>query len=317
MEEVKGIPLETISRLTDMRSSGVAEISKIEKRRAHARTRLVMVSNPRSNRPVAAYNFGIEVIKELIGNPEDIRRFDFAVILAVSQVNADEINKLSSSRKAVEHKFTNDICRKRVLWTWTRDVNQIRIDDDAIDLCLKSATQLCNTYTEIMPLCDRGTMRLKLLRLAISLAGITFSTLNDNLKILQVKKCHVEYIVDWLNQQYSSNIFGYSDFTKAQMFANNISDSPMVVKWIKQTKHPKDLIEQLLHNDEITPNDLQDWCELDRDNTQQLISLFVRKHCVYRQGRGYVKTIEFITLLKKMKMEIPSEVSVPFAGQEF
>ncbi len=60
LEEVKGAPVEVLGKLTDMRSSGVAEIPKFERRRAHSRTRLIWISNPRGNRTVASYSFGVE-----------------------------------------------------------------------------------------------------------------------------------------------------------------------------------------------------------------------------------------------------------------
>jgi len=107
LEEIKGATKEVLSQLTDMRSSGMAEITKIERRKAHARTRLIMISNPRSERPIASYNFGLDVIKELVGAPEDIRRYDLAIILSNKDISSEELNRLTSHRPIVDHKFTS------------------------------------------------------------------------------------------------------------------------------------------------------------------------------------------------------------------
>lgn len=301
MEELKGAPVEVLGRLTDMRSSGIAEISKIEKRRAHARTRLVMISNPRSGRPMNAYNFGVEAIKELIGSQEDIRRFDFAVILVASQVNPDDLNKLSSSRKSVEQVYTAEICKRCILWAWTRTLDQIRFEPGSEDLCLQLATKLCSEFSESMPLCDKGTMRYKLARLSVSLAAMTFSTLEDNEEVILVRKCHVEFVERMLREEYSKAEFGYADYSKAQVFSSLILDPDEVRSKLLSTKFPKDLITQLIHTDEISLIDIQDWCEVERDIASSLLSALVRKHALYRVKRWYVKTSEFIRLLKSIR----------------
>lgn len=301
MEELKGATEEVLGRLTDMRSSGIAEISKIEKRRAHARTRLIMISNPRSGRAISAYNFGIEAIKELMGSQEDVRRFDFATIPAASQINPDDVNKLNSSRPIVEHKYTSEITRRCILWAWTRLIDQVHFEDGAENLCLKLAIELCSKFSEALPLCDKGTMRYKLARLSVALAAMTFSTLENNLEIILVRSCHVEFIYHLLIDEYSKPAFGYADFSKAQKFSNCVIDPEEIKNRLLSTKFPVDLITQLIHTDEININDICDWCEIDMELAQRLLSFLVRKHALYRIKRWYIKTSEFISLLKTIQ----------------
>jgi len=303
MEEIKGTPTEVLGRLTDMRSSGVAEVTMIERRKAHARTRLIMISNPRTDRPLAAYNFGIESIRELIGSLEDVRRFDLAHLVSSEDVDPKEINRLTASRPKQEHRFTSRLCRELILWAWSRTESQVRITPEAEDLCLKNAIKLCEKFTEVLPLVDRGTMRYKLARLSTALAARVFSTDRDDLQTLLVKGHHVTYITQWIDEMYSSNIFGYEDFSKAQIFANKLIDPEIVTKQIKSTKYPRDLVEHLLHSDEITLIDLADWCDLEKSDAQTILSFLVRKHALYRVKRWYVKTGEFISLLKKIKAD--------------
>lgn len=306
LEEVKGTSVEVLAKLTDMRSSGMAELPKIEKRRTYARTRLIFISNPRSDRPMSAYNFGIEAIKELIGGPEDIRRFDFALLVSASQIDARDINRLSTHRPHIEHEFTAELCRKLVLWAWTRDPARVEFESAATDAILRNATALCSVFTEAMPLVDRGTMRHKLARLAAALAARTFSTAEDDQQTLLVRECHVDFIAQFIDRVYSDAVFGYRDFSLAQVHANSVHDPHIVRRNVLGTKHPKDFIENLLYNDEITLNDISDWCEVDRDDATKLLSLLVRKHALYRVKREYVKTADFIKLLKEIKTEAPT-----------
>lgn len=301
MEEIKGTSIEILGRLTDMRSSGIAQITKIEQKKAHARTRLIMISNPRTDRPVSAYNFGVEVLKELIGNLEDIRRFDFAVILSMIQINPIKINILSTARPNYESKYLDRFCKRLIMWAWTRKEEQIIFDKDTTDTCLKLATNLCSNFTDTFPLVDKGTMRYKLARLSIALAVRTFSTDNTMDNVL-VRKCHIEYVYKFLLENYESTVFGYKDFSNAQIFANKVIDYDLVKKHLLSTSFPKDFVEQLLHTEEITLVDICDWCGIDREGGQRLLSFLVRKHALYRIKVWYVKTSEFISLLKEMKI---------------
>lgn len=299
LEEIRGAREDVISSLTDLRSSGRAQVSKIEKRIAHARTRLIGISNARSNRAMAEFNFGVEAIKELIMAPEDIRRFDAACILSSAQVDPKEINQLMEDRPQFDHLHTNELCRRAVLWAWTRSPEQVILEKDAEKACLQESIRMCSKFHDSMPLVDRGTMKYKLARLAAALAARLFSV-DDDPQTLVVRECHVLYVSQWLDRLYSDKTFGYADYSRAQEFAARVLDPNDVRRHILATKFPKDMVEHLMHRDEITLQDLQDWCGLDRDNAQQLLSFLVRKHALIRVKRWYVKTGEFIEMLKKM-----------------
>lgn len=298
LEEVKGASVEVISKLTDMRSSGVAEIPKIEKRRTYARTRLVALSNPRSDIAINRYNFGIESIKELIGGLEDVRRFDACLIVAEGEVDSSKINQLQAHKPTCPHVYTSDLCRKLVLWSWTRD--DVEFEPDAVDEILKSSIDMCNTFTESIPIVDKGSMRYKLARLSSSLAARTFST--DKLfNKLIVKRCHVQYVCKFLTAVYSTKAFGYSDYTAAVKASNTLLNSELIVKHINDSPFPADLVQHLLHTNKIEIQDIQDWCAWDRQNAQNLLSLLVRKHALIRENRAYRKTSPFIELLKDLE----------------
>ena len=192
LEEIKGTSTEVIGKLTDMRSSGIAEIPKIEKRRTHARTRLIMVSNPRSDMPLSAFNFGIEAVKELIGGLEDIRRFDAVLLTSAEQISVSMLNKLQLDRPKIKHRHTGNLCRSLIHWAWTRLPEQVIFTPEAIDDILSEATRLCSIFTEIIPIVDRGSMRFKISRLAIALACRTFS--EQDSYAVKVRSCHVKYI---------------------------------------------------------------------------------------------------------------------------
>jgi hypothetical protein len=303
LEEIKGADQEVIAKLTDMRSSGIAELQKIERRRAHARTRLIMTSNPRSQRPISAHNFGVEAVKQLIGGLEDIRRFDLVVILAAEQVDEAVVNALRASRPEVAHAHTAELCRRAVLWAWTRRPDQVEFAEGVVEAIMRSSSALCEIFTEAMPLVDRGTVRFKLARMAVALAARTFSTPADDMETVRVRPCHVEYLEGFVRALYSDPAFGYRDFSLAQEQQDKIVDAGIVKRQLLGTRYPADLVRQLLRRDEIASVDVEDWCEVDQETARKLVALLVRKHCLSRRKRHYVKSGEFIKLLKAMEVE--------------
>ena len=300
LEELKGAATEIIGKLTDMRSSGVAEIPRIEKRRAHARTRLIALSNPRGDRPLSKYNFGIEAIVELIGGLEDIRRFDFATLVASSQVDAAEINRFQRDAPKVPHRFTSLLCRRLLLWAWTRTPEQVVLPPETMSRIIDRAIKLCETYSEAVPLVDRGSMRHKLARLSTALACRLFSHVVGDPTSVYVSPAHVDYVADFIDETYSNNVFGYKDYSDAVKMADSILEPDAITARILATPFPKDFIEQILYTREIEPRDLSDWCGWDKEDAIGLLSFLVRKHALQRDGRSYRKTSAFIEHLKAL-----------------
>lgn len=299
MEELKGRGQEILSQLTDTRSSGIAEMAKIKKQKAFARTRLIIISNPESDMRLCQYNFGIESIKELVGGLEDIRRFDAALLVSDTDIPAEEINILQTLRPVVPHIYTGDLCRKLILWAWTRKRDEVVFSQEATSVIMESATELSEMFTSAIPLVDRGSMRLKLARLSAAVAARMFSCSNDYQSLI-VHWPHVQYIVDFLKRVYSSNVFGYKDYTTAINLSQQLINPEEISQRISCVPYPADFIKQLISKVSIELQDIQDWCGWERQEAQDILSLLVRKHAMVREARGYRKTSQFITLLKQL-----------------
>ena len=294
LEELKGAPVEVISRLTDMRSSGIAEIPKIEKRRRHARTRITAISNPRFDTPLSGYNYGVEAVKELIGALEDIRRFDYVLAVSRNDIDPNVLNRRAKDRPVVNHVHTSELCKSLILWGWTR--TEVIIEDE--QAIMDAAIGLCEKYTDQIPIVDRGSQRLKIARLATALAIRTFST-DDGSKVI-VRQCHVDFIVKLMEDTYSSSALGYADYTQAVNITTTLNDPEAIKKQINVTPFPKDFIEQMLSTVYIDLQSLQDWTGWERGQAQDLMSFFVRKHALMRHKRTYRKIGAFTKLLKDM-----------------
>jgi hypothetical protein len=295
LEEIKNMREEVFSALKDMRTEGVAQISKVRKGRSHARTRLIVISNPRSNMNISGYSYGIDSILELIGAPESIRRFDMCMTVAAEEIKNSEA--LSTFRPKVEHVYNSDICRELVLWAWTVD----SVTFESEEAVFKATNRLCNKYTDIkIPIVDRGSMRHKLARLSAALAARTFSMFEGS---LLVRECHVKFVERYLDRLYSSEYFGYDQYSKAAESEEIVVDSKALHARFCNTKFSKELAEQLLMTKEVDVFFIQDVMGYDNNTARELFSFLLRNRALKRVKRYYQKTKSFSSLLKKWLAE--------------
>lgn len=317
LEELKGATTEVIAHLTDTRSSGVAELNKIKKRRTFSRTRICALSNARKDRTVASFNFGIEMIKELIGAPEDVRRFDAALVVAGTDVDPARLNALTRTPPQVPHVYTSDLCRELILWAWTRRHDEVVFDADARDAMSTEATRLSEKFSDQIPLVDRGSMRYKLARLATAMACRTFSTGSEE-TVARVRLCHVQFVVKTLERVYCNPNFAYDAYSEAARVTSHMIDPEHLQKFIEGLPFPHEVREQLLYNDPIDLQDLADWMgDSDRTQAQTFLSLMVRKRALKRDGRSYRKTPEFITWLKSLRLVSQRPGHIPETQEKF
>lgn len=303
LEEAKGLSIEAFGAMTEVRSSGIAQIPKIERRKALARTRLIFLSNPRSGRQMKTYSFGCEAISELIGSAEDVRRFDIICTLGNGEVDIDYVQHRKTQTGKRDTPYTKELLSSLVLFAWTIDNSEIEFEEEAVIEIYKVSKSLTETYTESFPLVDKGTIRFKIARLSTALAIRTFSYLES--KIL-VRKCHVEYIVKLLDNLYSSPSFGYKDFSFAKKRGEEMKDPKQTFDFICGQKYPKDLVANMLVTDFISITDIMDWLSIDAESAQKIISWLVRKQAIKRINKfGYIKTAAFISFLRANENKFP------------
>lgn len=303
MEELKGLHPEVMTKLTDMRSSGIAEIPMIERRKAHSRVRLIVLSNTLSGLDTCSYAYGLETIRELIPNLEDIRRFDAMMVLSRQEVSPDVMQydrAATMNGRAHDPPAYDSISgRNLVLWGWTRKSHEV-VFEDWSDLLLQSKT-LSGRFVDAIPILDRGSARFKIARLASALAVRTFSHTGDVNKLL-VRKCHVQFICEWLAKVYTSRTFGYDRFSEAVNDQGALRNPEAVARKLCGLPFPKDFVECLLRANLFDVRDVCDWCAWSQDRSAgiDLVSFFVRSHAIIRDGRSYRKTPHFIDLLRNL-----------------
>lgn len=295
IDEVSGMPIEDIGRMSGVRSSGLAEITKVQTERTFARTRIVWVANPRSSRPLGSYDTGVQAIPELMGRPEDIARFDLAITVMSGDVPLSVVNE--QKRKKVEHKYTSELCSKLVLWAWSRKPEDVVITEEAEKLCLELSMKMGATYSSMIPLVEPAELRIKLIRLSVACAARTFASTNGENLVVDVQ--HIQFVYDFLNKVYSQPSMNYLAFSKARLQEQQLKDSSVVEVIIKS--HGPALVEGLLSQQYFRLQDFEDLFDLEKKELKGIISQLVRNRAIKHYNTVYCKTPAFIVMLRAIQ----------------
>lgn len=299
LDEASGLSEELIAQLSDVRSRGVAQITKIETQVTNARCRLVWISNARASRFIDEKRTdGIDVIRTLIGNPEDIARFDFAMSVSMNDVDGKLIN--SPDRPEVPHIYTKELCRNLILWAWSRRADQVKWDEDAYRQVYQLAEKIGSMYSDSPPLIQRTNVREKIARLAVALAARTFST-DETGELVVVTKAHVNDASGFLHKLYSYDNFGYLRVSKrlARNAAIARKNKQKIQKWLVQ--HPR-LMEFLLdRKGSFRSQDLEEMAHMQRDEVNNVLGVLSEAKMVSKDKSQIIIEPELADVLKEIE----------------
>lgn len=294
IDELSGLSQEHISRMSGIRSSGVAEITKIQTERTLARCRLLWSSNPRGKRPMAAFTSGIAAIEDLIGHPEDIARFDAAMTVALGEVPLSVIN--AKTRNHVPHVHTSEACRQLVYWAWSRKPDQVVWAPGAQDRVLDVATDLSRKY--VAPLVEGAEQRVKVARLSVAAAARVFSATSDG-ECVYVTTDHVDFVQQYLVRIYNKPSMAFDLYSHAKLSETTLHDPKAIQEQLERL--PADFRGLLNDAPSFTAADLQDFAGVSRDGANELASFLVRRRCIRKGKFGYYKLPAFIRFLREYR----------------
>lgn len=266
LDEVSGLTPEEIAQMSSVRSSGLAELSKIQQERTYARTRLIWLGNPRAGK-MADYTYGVQAIAPLIGNPEDIARFDLAMTVRAGDVPATEINRIHAHTR---QKYTSDDCRLLIRWIWSRTPDHVVWREGAEEMVFAAANRMGKRYTEDPPLVQVANVREKLARVAVALAARTFSTDVTGERIV-VKRAHVKDAVAFIDMLYSMQGFGYAE--RSRELIDDRREAEGNARDIKEYLYRKPSLAKFLRSTgKFRRQDVEEILNVDREHANAIIS---------------------------------------------
>jgi len=287
---------EIIGDLSGIRSSGIAELVKIQSQRTNARTRLIFIANPLHGR-MNTYNYGVEAIREIFKTQQDTARIDFAICVSADEVSKTVINKIS--REKCDHVYTSDVCHDGVLFSWSRRAENIKFAKGTEQLILDHANELADIYSFDIPLVLAAEMRIKLARMAVSLATRLFSV-DESMENVIVYPAHVLVVSKFLQANYNNYVMGYYDYSEQKKLETTMDDPDDRLGDVVRNKIHVAL---LLNSTKFQMNDFEDIFAVDTSGAKNIVHDLRRIRAVRKQHSFYLKTPAFIEYLKRKKAE--------------
>lgn len=256
LDEASGLSHEEIQKMSDVRSRGFIRLQKIQAEQAWARTRLLWLSNPRDE-SMERYTYGVQAIAPLVGNREDVARFDFAMALTQHDVDMDQIYQPPTNTEA---EYTSEDAHTLVLWAWSRKPEHVEWEFGAEHDVFTVAEWLGNQYVSDPPLIQAANAHVKIARVAVAMAAATFSTDKTGEKLI-VRKTHVHEAAWFLHSLYKKDTFGYHTLSERQRDTSDraarsmelsrrwLLENRMLVEFFQRTEGQfrREMIEQMLN----------------------------------------------------------------------
>lgn len=244
IDEASGLG-ELLGKMSSVRSSGVAQITKQGGGVVPAMVRLLWVANPvpaersTKTRQLSEYRQGaIGALTDLVKAQEDIARFDIVIAAALDDVPAVKIHAVSSMW--ARHEYTADLCHSMAMFAWTRQREHILFSPEVVNAIRECAIRLSEKYVAQPPLVQSSNMDVKLARMCVSLAVMTYSVADDGETVV-VKPEHVQFIEEFICRVYDHEHMGYGHISEKQRGVRTRGEEShgLVKDWMLGKKVPE------------------------------------------------------------------------------
>jgi hypothetical protein len=309
LDEAGGIKQDILSAMSSVRSQGVAEIVKMGGQKTSARTRLVWIANPVTNRPISEMAEGaMDEIPHFIQTPEDIARFDFAMAAASSDVSTVQIDQERKSK--TPHLHNTDDCKLLVTWVWSRKAEDIVWVDDTEEYIFRKTREFTHHYVEDLPLVQKQSFHLKLARLAAAVAARLFSTDETGEKVM-VRPEHVDTALRFLDCIYGMESFGYKAYSQRVILdglrAKRNKQRALDLIWgddgIRNT-----LLRVMNHN-KFKNRDFEERGGMPREMATMAVDQLIDLGMLKSMSRGDLKmSAELLKILKDVRREVDADL---------
>jgi hypothetical protein len=296
LDEISGLSHEDIAQMSDIRSSGQAKLIKIQQETTWARTRLLWLGNPR-NTTMANYTYGVDAIKPLVGNAEDVARFDLAMAVTLFDVPSETINQ---PVRGGEFVYTSEACHALLMWSWTRTPEQIQFTPEAEDAVFNHANDMGKQYIEDPPLIQAANIRIKIARVAAALAARTYST-DASGEVLRVGKQHVVDACRFINLLYGMQSFGYRERSRERI-GDRLMAEQNRDKMSEYLKSRPQLAKYLRSAGKFRRQDLDEIMNLSRDESNAIISTLYENRMVRKVLGDIVVEPTLHSLLRELQL---------------
>ena len=320
IDELSGLSEDDLAVMSDVRSSGIAKATGVITAETTSRTRAIYISNPRNGRQLNSETYGVSAVLKLFGKAEDVRRLDLAMSVASGDVDPELVNKSLKDISPVPHVYTSDLCNTRVLWSWSRRPDDVQITDEATQRILELATKMGAKYSSTIPIVEAADQRLKIARLAVAAAACVVSTDKTFQKVI-VKPEHVDFVVNFMEELYTSKSFGYDKLSEQNKATSDTSDTSIsklralfLTLPMTDSNEMAKILYQLPYFSRAT---LEDYTGLSKDDLRMLLKYMTNNHLVDK-FKGDYRRLPLGTALFENLVEHPvTQAEINEARKDF
>lgn len=316
IEETSSMSVEEISRLTDIRSSGVARLDKGGfNHKAHACVRQLYLSNPRGGSSMSRSSNAVKLIQKLVGPNEDIARFDIILVQSSEEVSIEQINTFLEHRSLTDPPLINDEAwHMLVTHIWSLEPEQVYLTKAAEKAARDISVILGREFHYEVPIFKAEDGRYKLARIAAGLACMQLH--EDSHGRIKVCSWHVEMAADFLRALWTKECFGYDRWSKSFLKGEDIN--PVRIENIirETTGSGAPLIafcDMMSDRENFTVDDLCESAATDRQGASKLLMLLNNEKVIHHMpGPGtrarYLMTPAFRKLLTHFAENKPTKL---------
>lgn len=289
LDEVSGLKdKDVIEQMSSIRSSGVAQVTKIASEETSARTRTAWVMNPADGSMIRDNPLGgMGAIRTVVPAGEDVARFDFVMATAKGDVDPKLINGGFSEFHSPE--YSSEECETLVKWAWSLTRADVLISDAAQKAVVKHAIALGERYVSDPPLIQSENVRFKVLRLAAALAARTFSV-NSKGKLL-VKSEHVTDAVRFLDMVYNEDAMGYARVSNKVLAAEKMAREKYALCIAYLRQHPEDILLTLkmVGGSVFRKRDFEEFGNMSGEAAKEAVNQLLKWNLVRLKSRGDIQ----------------------------
>jgi hypothetical protein len=302
LEELKEMAETVFIKFTEVRSSGEIKMAKIENRKKKARVRCIGISNPADGRQIDSYTYGVDAALGIIGRYEDLRRFDFVIVVGKDDIDRTVLNESRLTPPVVQHEYTDTLCEQLVLKAW----KCTEIEFESTAHILNVTAILCEKYGHGPPILNTNAAHLKIAKLSAALAARTCSyATGDKEEKLVVRNCHVDYIVKYLERIYSAPSMKLDGKASSVKAATQLRDVKSLEDFIRGMMNSKNIVVRLASEDIISSVFVRDLCG-DFHTGASFFAKMIQCNALQKiKGDRYSKTTEFIKFINGLNLDTP------------
>lgn len=307
MEEFSGGGRDVIKKLTEVRSSNIVRITRVNgTTTAPAMVRMLSISNPATKGngqsiPLRQYPNGINVLLDLVGAAEDIARYDLFLTVG------EPTTYISPTEKPKLGAYNKESYLNRVRWIWSRKPEQILIDETVQDYIVDAANKLNEKYNSHVKLFGSEAWK-KLARVSIAVAAMLCST--TDYENLEVKLEHVQWAKSFMIACYDNPMFRLKEYVQNARLYTQCSQAAVQAMQGLYNQHAT-LITQMEMNTEMSTQQLKAISGLDNDEFTKVINRMAECYFIHygervtpsERFRTALSQINRIAYLKKVGSE--------------